>query len=82
MQEPCLVVEPQRQEMHSRGEHSLRGEILQLCDKLFTQFQIKRVFFEKKIPVDTRHNAKIHRLALARKWSRYVARKPGSGKLS
>jgi acyl-CoA synthetase (AMP-forming)/AMP-acid ligase II len=30
--------------------------------------QIKRFFFERHFPVDVRHNAKIHRLSLARKY--------------
>ena len=28
---------------------------------------MRRVFFEEKLPVDTRHNAKIHRLSLSKK---------------
>jgi hypothetical protein len=48
---------------------------------LFSQFNIQRVFFEKQIPVDARHNAKIHRLALSKKWSRRVDRKATLGKL-
>ena len=31
-------------------------------------------FFEKKLPVDKRHNAKIHRLTLSRKWTRKVGK--------
>jgi len=60
----------------------LRRKILDACQDSFPEFQIQRVFFEKKIPVDARHNAKIHRLALSRKWSRWVARKPKLGKVT
>ena len=80
-QEPCLVVQPNRQEMRQRGEHALREEILNICRDSFLGFDIERVFFQKKIPVDARHNAKIHRLALSRKWTRLVARKAKLGKL-
>jgi len=80
-QEPCLVVQPERQPMRQRGEAALREEILQACESLFPELQIKRVFFEKQIPVDARHNAKIHRLALARKWSSRIHRKPMLGTL-
>jgi len=80
-QEPCLVVQPERQPMRQRGETALRKEILQACESLFPLLQIKRVFFEKQIPVDARHNAKIHRLALTRKWNSRVHRKPMLGTL-
>ena len=80
-QEPCLVIEPDRQRMREMGELALRKEILEACDRLFSQFNIQRVFFEKQIPVDARHNAKIHRLALSKKWSQRVARKATLGKL-
>jgi len=81
-QEPCLVVEPVRSQVRQHGEIVLRRKILETCQDSFPEFQIQRVFFEKKIPVDARHNAKIHRLALSRKWSRWVARKPKLGKLT
>ena len=81
-QEPCLVVEPVRSQVRQHGEIVLRRKILDACQDSFPEFQIQRVFFEKKIPVDARHNAKIHRLALSRKWSRWVARKPKLGKLT
>jgi len=31
--------------------------------------QVERFFFQAKLPVDVRHNAKIHRLRLAREWT-------------
>jgi hypothetical protein len=42
--------------------------------KHFKKYNIVRVFHEKKLPVDPRHNAKIHRLALAKKWTTAVAK--------
>jgi hypothetical protein len=77
-----MVVEPVRSQVRQFGEIVLRRKILEACQDFFPEFQIQRVFFEKKIPVDARHNAKIHRLALSRKWSRWVARKPKLGKLT
>ena len=79
--EPCLVVEPSRRHVRERGENALRKEILNACKELFPDYKIQRVFFERQIPVDARHNAKIHRLALSRKWTKQVARKPKLGKL-
>ncbi|MDR3229451.1 MAG: hypothetical protein LBT53_08605, partial [Puniceicoccales bacterium] len=34
---------------------------------------ISRFFFEKKFPVDPRHNAKIHRLSLREKWAKLTS---------
>jgi acyl-CoA synthetase (AMP-forming)/AMP-acid ligase II len=81
LQEPCLVIEPQREAIRMRGEQDVRKEILATCESLFPEFGIQRVFFEKKIPVDARHNAKIHRLSLAKKWTQRIARKPRLGRL-
>ncbi|MEK9772806.1 MAG: fatty acid CoA ligase family protein [Opitutae bacterium] len=80
-QEPCLVVQPNRQQMRLRGEQALREEILHVCRDSFSGFRIQRVFFQKQIPVDARHNAKVHRLALSRKWTKRIGRKAKLGKL-
>ena len=80
-QEPCLVVEPLREVVRQKGENVLRKEILEACNSLFPNYMIERVFFEKQIPVDARHNAKIHRLFLSRKWTKRVSRKASLGKL-
>jgi len=79
--QPCLVIEPVRKEMRKAGEMTLRKKILDECTKRFPQFAIQRVFFEKHLPVDARHNAKIHRLSLAKKWTQRVRRKPDLGKI-
>ena len=47
--------------------------------KRMPAFAVERIFWENSIPVDSRHNAKIHRLALSRKWTRLVAQKPKLG---
>ena len=80
-QQPCLVIEPVREKMRAHGEAYLRKEILEACKKRFPEFPIERVFFEKRLPVDARHNAKIHRLSLGRKWSQLISRKPELGKI-
>ena len=81
-QEPCLVVEPNRSLVRERGEMALRKEILESCNSLFPKYKINRIFFEKKIPVDARHNAKIHRLTLSKKWTERVAKKATTGTLA
>jgi acyl-coenzyme A synthetase/AMP-(fatty) acid ligase len=80
-QQPCLVIEPVREKMRELGEAYLRREILDSCKRRFPEFPIDRVFFEKRLPVDARHNAKIHRLSLGRKWSQRICRKPDIGKI-
>ena len=75
------MVEPHREIVRQQGENVLRKEILETCNAMFPNYKIERVFFEKQIPVDARHNAKIHRLALSRKWTNMVSRKPSLGKL-
>jgi len=80
-QQPCLVIEPVREKMREYGEAYLRKEVLETCKKRFAEFSIERVFFEKHLPVDARHNAKIHRLSLGRKWSQFITRKPDLGKI-
>ena len=66
-QEPCLVIEPNKEMIRATGESQLRNEVLDELKFLFPEFKIRRILFEKKIPVDARHNAKIHRLSLAKK---------------
>lgn len=67
--EPVMVIEP-------FPEHFPKGEKAKLafCDELQqlalssdVTKSISKFHFEKALPVDVRHNAKIHRLALARK---------------
>ena len=75
------MIEPVREKMREYGEAYLRKEVLETCKKRFAEFSIERVFFEKHLPVDARHNAKIHRLSLGRKWSQFITRKPDLGKI-
>jgi len=80
-QQPCLVIEPVREQMRKVGEVALRKEVLDECKNRFAKFNIQRVLFEKHLPVDARHNAKIHRLSLAKKWTHHIRRKPDLGKI-
>ena len=71
----------------SRSRASAREKILfakkfsRHCNTLFPKFKIERVFFEKQIPVDARHNAKIHQLASPENGLPRVSRKESLGKL-
>ena len=62
IQEPSLVVE--KNSLNSNPK--LYDEILFLLRKNFEKLGVRRVFFEEKLPVDARHNAKIHRLSLSK----------------
>ena len=74
--EPCLVVEP----LDANSEKSaLEDRIRDDLRQNLPDFAIKRIFWQNSIPVDSRHNAKIHRLALARKWTKLVASDPELG---
>ena len=74
--EPCLVVEPVNK---SSTRADLEKNIRKDLRKRMPAFAVERIFWENSIPVDSRHNAKIHRLALSRKWTRLVAQKPKLG---
>jgi acyl-CoA synthetase (AMP-forming)/AMP-acid ligase II len=68
---PAIVVEPEPGHFPSseaaKEEFSL--ELAQLAQANPITKQIDRFYFEKSFPVDVRHNAKIHRLSLAEKYS-------------
>ena len=70
VKEPSLVVE----KVSLNNNPKLCDEIYSLLRKNFGEFGIRRVFFEEKLPVDARHNAKIHRLSLSKKWTKKVLR--------
>lgn len=70
-QEPALVIEPRPgswpRTMAARAAFAAELRALGLtCD---TTGDIRRFFFHRRFPVDVRHNAKIHRLALARRFA-------------
>ena len=61
-QEPVLVVQPAPT---GGGETKLAGELRALASRHPHTAGIRKFFFHPAFPVDVRHNAKIHRLALA-----------------
>ncbi|MDR0534963.1 MAG: AMP-binding protein [Puniceicoccales bacterium] len=75
-QAPALVVEPlpggfpRTAAARARFDSELRA----LGAGTSATAGISRFFYQRKLPVDSRHNAKIHRLALARKWAARDAR--------
>jgi len=69
---PAIVVEPEPNAFPSNeaAKEQFRAELLDLAQANSITAKIDRFFFEKSFPVDVRHNAKIHRLSLARKYER------------
>ncbi|MFP4166913.1 MAG: fatty acid CoA ligase family protein [Opitutales bacterium] len=68
---PAIVVEPKK-EGRLRGRSDRRaftGELRKLAKSSPATARIDAFFFKKRFPVDVRHNAKIHRLALAREFA-------------
>lgn len=63
-QQPAIAIEPEP------GCKVNRQEVLALAARHEVSRSIKSVFFIKSFPVDVRHNAKIHRLELARRYNR------------
>ena len=73
---PVLVVEPKPDYFPES-----RGEIIKFTESLWeiTRLhpianQVKRIVFQEKLPVDVRHNAKIHRLQLTCEWNQKLRR--------
>jgi len=68
---PAIVVEPERGAFPSN--QAARAEFVAVLQELAASHAmtagIQTFFFEKKFPVDVRHNAKIHRLSLARRYA-------------
>lgn len=71
---PCIVVEPSKGFGDRESKDEMQRKILSMLNISLPQHKIERVLFEKSLPVDARHNAKIHRLALAKKWTRKLLR--------
>ena len=73
---PVLVVEPKPDCFpESQGEIIKFSESLWEITRLHpTAHQVKKIVFQEKLPVDVRHNAKIHRLQLAREWNKKLRR--------
>ena len=69
---PAIVIEPKKGKypITSKGKSDLVEELMVLGQGNRATSGITTFFFERHFPVDVRHNAKIHRLALARKYSK------------
>ena len=68
---PAIVVEPEKGNFPNRASHRKRliTELKALGEDYQMTRGIDRFFIQKSLPVDIRHNAKIHRLTLARKYN-------------
>ena len=73
-QEPVLVVQAQKT---VTDEPKLAEELRVHALRHSSTVGISRIFFHPSLPVDVRHNAKIHRLALARWATRQSGQSPG-----
>lgn len=71
-QEPALVVQPMAGHWPRSAQDQLAfaRELRALGLACATTRGIRRYFFHRRFPVDVRHNAKIHRLKLARHFAR------------
>lgn len=69
---PAIVVEPEADAYPTSEDARLElaKSIIELGQANALTQPIQNIFFEKHFPVDVRHNAKIHRLTLARKFGR------------
>ena len=64
---PAVVVEPIRAEMAESSDcRRMARELRELALKHPATAAIKVFYFKARLPVDVRHNAKIHRLTLTR----------------
>lgn len=70
-QTPVLVVElkPEHTPLNGEEKESLLRSLRQKASNHPLSIHIKEIVFQEKLPVDVRHNAKIHRLQLAREWT-------------
>ena len=67
--EPCVVIEPADEFRDQKARNEIEKEVLSRLKAYLPGFEISQIRFENSLPVDARHNAKIHRLALAKKWT-------------
>ena len=70
--EPAIVIEPESGHF-PRSKHARKifiEELLQYASSQSHTNTIERFFFCKKFPVDIRHNAKIHRLTLQKRFDK------------
>ena len=75
VKQPCLVVEP-HPEIKQKDFAALKNQVFSTLKTHLPSFSFPYIVFEKSLPVDSRHNAKIHRLSLAKKWTPVVLKNP------
>lgn len=70
-QTPALVVEPDPSAFpgNAAEREAFRRRLREQGTRYETTREIRTFFFRKRFPVDVRHNAKIHRLSLARSYA-------------
>jgi acyl-CoA synthetase (AMP-forming)/AMP-acid ligase II len=75
-QTPALVVEPRAGSFPATDadRERLVAELRELAKVNPASACVKHIVFQRALPVDVRHNAKIHRLQLAKEWTRRLAR--------
>jgi acyl-CoA synthetase (AMP-forming)/AMP-acid ligase II len=75
-QTPALVVEPRAGSFPATDadRERLVAELRELAKVNPASVCVKHIVFQRALPVDVRHNAKIHRLQLAKEWSARLAR--------
>jgi acyl-CoA synthetase (AMP-forming)/AMP-acid ligase II len=68
---PAIVIEPEKAAFPKSADERrcFIQSLTELGQKNAQTVSIKDFFFEESFPVDVRHNAKIHRLSLARKFA-------------
>ena len=73
---PALVVEPRAG--HFPADDAARArfiaELRDVAETCPLADRVRHIVFQRALPVDVRHNAKIHRLQLAKEWTRRLAR--------
>ncbi len=71
-QKPAIVIEPESGKWPESNAEKERwaSDLLKSVSQCEKAAQIKQVFFHKSFPVDVRHNAKIHRLTLAKEFNK------------
>jgi acyl-CoA synthetase (AMP-forming)/AMP-acid ligase II len=75
-QTPALVVEPRAGSFPETADDRERfvAELRELAQINPEAARVKHIVFQRALPVDVRHNAKIHRLRLAKEWTARLAR--------
>jgi acyl-coenzyme A synthetase/AMP-(fatty) acid ligase len=75
-QTPALVVEPRVGSFPADAAARERfiAELRAIARACPSADRVRHIVFQRSLPVDVRHNAKIHRLRLAKEWTRRLSR--------